>query len=43
MYRDSSIAPLLDMSRRLKVVMYVLGGMLRTGITLSRSLELTVQ
>ena len=43
MFWDSSVAPLLDMRRRLKVVMDVQGGMLRGGITLSRSLELTVQ
>ena len=42
-YRDSSIAPLLDLRRWLRVVMDVLGGMLLGGITLCRSLELTAQ
>ena len=37
------MALLLDMRRQLTVVMDVLGGMLRGGITLSRSLELIVQ
>ena len=43
MYQDSSIAHLLDLRWRLKVVMDVPGGMLRGGITLSLSLELTFQ
>ena len=38
--RDSSIAPLLDMKRRFKAVV---GTMVRSGISLSRSVELTVQ
>ena len=41
LYRDSSAAPLLDMRRRFKVVMDVLGAMIRSGISLSRSVELT--
>ena len=43
MYRDSSIAPLLDMRRRFKAVMDVLDAMIRNGISLSRSFELTAQ
>ena len=43
LYRDSSIAPLLDMRRRFKAVVDVLGAMIRSGISLSRSVELTVQ
>ena len=43
MYRDSSIAPLLDLRRRLKVVGDVLGEMIRTGFSVSRSLELTAR
>ena len=42
-YRDSSVAPLLDLRRRLKVVGDVLGEMVRSGFSLSRSLELTAQ
>ena len=41
--RDSSIAPLLDMRRRFKAVMDVLGAMIRSGVSLSRSVELTAQ
>ena len=43
LYRDSSFAPLLDMRRRFKAVMDVLGAMIRSGISLSRSVELTAQ
>ena len=43
LYRDASIAPLLDMRRRFKAVMDVLGAMIRCGISLSWSLELTAQ
>ena len=43
MYRDSSIAPLLDMRRWFKAVMDVLDAMIRNGISLSRSVELTAQ
>ena len=43
LYRDSSIAPLLDMRRRFKAVMDVLDAMIRNGISLSRSVELTAQ
>ena len=43
LYRDSSIAPLLDMRRRFKAVMDVLDAMSRYGISLSRSVELTAQ
>ena len=35
LYRDSSIAPLLDMRRRFKAVMDVLDAMIRNGISLS--------
>ena len=41
--RDSSIAPLLDMRRRLKAVMGVLDAMIRSGISFARSVELTAQ
>ena len=43
MYRDFFIAPLLDMRRRFKAVMDVLGAMIRYGVSLSRSVELTAQ
>ena len=43
LYRDSSISPLLDMRRRLKAVMDVLDAMIRYGISLARSVELTAQ
>ena len=52
LYRDSSIAPLLDMRRlaplldmrrRFKAVMDVLDAMTRSGVSLSRSLELSAQ
>ena len=43
LYRDSSIAPLLDMRRRFKAVMKVLDAMIRSGIFLARSVELTAQ
>ena len=43
LYRDSSIAPLLDMRRRFKAVMVVLGAMIQYGVSLSRSVELTAQ
>ena len=43
LYRDSSVAPLLDMRRRFKAVVDVLGAMIRSGISLSRSVELTAQ
>ena len=39
-YRDSSIAPLLDMRRRFKAVMDVLDAVIRHGASLSRSVEL---
>ena len=40
LYRDSSIAPLLDMRRRFKAVWDVLESMISHGVTLSRSVEL---
>ena len=43
LYRDSSVAPLLDMRRRFKAVVDVLGATIRSGISLSRSVELAVQ
>ena len=43
LYRDSSVAPLLDMRRRFKAVVDVLGARIRSGISLSRSVELAVQ
>ena len=41
--RDSSTVPLLDMWRRFKAVMDVLDAMIRCGISLSRSIELSAQ
>ena len=43
LYRDSSVAPLLDMRRRFKAVMDVLGAMIRYGVSLARSVELNDQ
>ena len=43
LYRDLSVAPLLNMRRRFKVVMDLLGAMIRSGVSLSRSVELTIQ
>ena len=43
LYRDFSIAPLLDMRRRLKAVMDVLSAMIRYGVSLARSVEPTTQ
>ena len=43
LYRDSSIAPLLDMRRRFNAVMDVLGAMVWYGVSLARSVELTAQ
>ena len=43
LYRDSSISPLLDLRRRLKAVMDVLAAMIRYGVSLARSVELTAQ
>ena len=40
---DSSAAPMLDVRRRLKVVMDVLDVMISHGVSLARSVELTVQ
>ena len=41
LYRDSSIAPLLDMRRRFKAVLDVFDAMIRHVASLSRSVELT--
>ena len=43
LYRDSSVAPWLDMRRRFKAVMDVLDAMIRYVISLSRSVEVTAQ
>ena len=43
LYRVSSKGPLLDMRRRFKAVVDVLGVMICSGVSLSRSVELTVQ
>ena len=43
LYRDFSIALLLDMRRRFKAVMDLLDAMIRYGVSLSRSVELTAQ
>ena len=43
MYHDASTTLLLDLRRRFKAVGDVLNAMIRDGITLARSLELTVQ
>ena len=43
LYCDSFVAPLLHMRRRFKAVIDVLGAMIRSGISLSRSVELTAQ
>ena len=43
LYRDFSIALLLDMRRRFKAVMDILDAMIRYGVSLSRSVELTAQ
>ena len=43
LYRDSSISPLLDLRRRFKAVLDVLSAMIRYGVSLSLSVELTAQ
>ena len=43
LYRDCSLAPLLSMRRRFKAVMDLLDAMIRCGVSLSRSVELTAQ
>ena len=43
LYRDCSLAPLLSMRRRIKAVMDLLDSMIRYGVSLSRSVELTAQ
>ena len=43
MCRDSSIAPVLDLRRWLKAVLDVLDSMVRNGVSLARSVELSVQ
>ena len=41
MYRDSSLASLLDLRRRFEAVMVVLGAMIQYGVSLSLSIQLT--
>ena len=43
LYRDASLAPLLDMRRRFKAVMGVLDAMIRSGVSFAFSVELTAQ
>ena len=43
LYRDTSIAPVLDMRQTFKAVMDVLDSMIRNGVTHARSVELTAQ
>ena len=43
MYHDASTALLLDLRRRFKAVVDVLGAMIRGGDTLARSLELAAK
>ena len=43
MYHDASTAVLLDLRRRFKSAGDVIHAMIRDGVTLARSLELTVQ
>ena len=43
LYRDSSISPLHDLRRRLKAVMELVDAMIRNGVSLSRSIELSAQ
>ena len=43
MFCDSSIAPLLDLRSRVKAVIDVLGSIVRSGVSLARSVELTFQ
>ena len=43
LYHDVSTAPLLDLRRRLKMVVDLLSAMIRGGVSLARSVELAVQ
>ena len=43
LYRDASMAPLLDMRRRFRAVMDVLSAMIQHGVSLAGSVELTAQ
>ena len=43
LYHDVSTAPLLDLRRRLKVVVDLLSAVIRSGVSLARSVELAVQ
>ena len=43
LYRDSSMAPLLDTRRRFKAVLGVLEAMIRNGVSFARSVVLTAQ
>ena len=43
LYRDHSVAPLVDLRRRLRAVLDVIAAIGRSGFTVSRGLELTRQ
>ena len=43
MCRDSSVAPLLNLTRRIKAVMDAVDALIRDGVSLARSVELTFQ
>ena len=43
LYRDHSVAPLVDLRRRLRAVLDIIAAIGRSGFTVSRSLELTRQ
>ena len=43
LYHDVSTAPLLDLRRRLKLIVDLLSAMIRSGVSLARSVELAVQ
>ena len=43
LYRDHSVAPLVDLRRRLRAVLDVIAAIGRSGFTISRGLELTRQ
>ena len=43
MYRDSTVALVLDVRRSMKAVLGVIGGVIRSGVTLSRSMEFISQ
>ena len=43
LYRDHSVAPLVDLRRRLRAVLDIIAAIGRSGFTVSRGLELTRQ